>query len=358
MGGKSHFCYGGESEQEKAGDGFNLLVQKCRDDAFEDIISGQVWKLKKLKKVHFLPDGNAAFPINELPVLFWGEPSSGKFAAIEGHRLVIHADILAATFFMLSRYEEIDSPHLDKHGRYPFTASVCSRCDLIDLPIVDYYTLVLKAWLEKLTGVKFDIPHKFHFHFSHDVDYMLLSHPFTKWVDVIARDVVKARWDFLQQDFPSLFKGFREDRYFKDLKRLVETARENGNQDIFYLLTSKPLFSRDGYSLKSKPTKVALDYLQNNAARIGLHASYASFDRPELYSVEKERLEKACGIPISDARQHYLRVARLITGIHEVPGCVARLQVFEQEASAAEPASNTACSMCCRIASWIFTSGP
>jgi hypothetical protein len=305
---KIRFTYGENLPQGKDENGFSIFVQKCQENAFDEITSGQVEKLVSLKKEDFLPQGHHGFPLAEIPVLFWGEPSHKKFATITDHQLVIHADIIAAIFFMLSRYEEVFSTQSDKHGRYPFQASVYSRYNLIDLPIVDYYVLILKAWLESLTGAKFQIPPKFRFHFSHDVDYMFLSHPFNKWLDVIARDLLKSRWDFLKEDFPSSFKGFQEDLYFKDLKRLVEMARENGNTDIFYLLTSKPLFSRDGYTLDGKRNKFVLDYLIDSGASIGLHTSYASFDKAELFKIEKERLENASGIALTDARQHYLRV--------------------------------------------------
>ena len=231
-----------------------------------------------------------------------------KFAEIQGNNLTLKADILAAAFFMLSRYEEIDSPHLDKHGRYQYSASVTSRYGLIDLPIVDIYALLLKVWLEALTGEQITPPHRFQFHFSHDVDYMFLSHPFHKWLDVIARDLAKGRLDFFRQDFPSLFTDYTEDAYYRDLRRLVEMAQANGSHDVFYLLTSREPFARDGYSLKDRRVRTAIDLLKSSGMQIGLHASYRSYDKAELYAIEKQRLEESTGITCRGSRQHYLRI--------------------------------------------------
>ena len=287
---------------------FTLQIQACPETALDDMVAGKPDKLDNLNPSHFLPANVSKFPFESLPILFWGDASAVKFAEIQGNNLTLKADILAAAFFMLSRYEEIDSPHLDKHGRYQYSASVTSRYGLIDLPIVDIYAMLLKVWLEALTGEQITPPHRFQFHFSHDVDYMFLSHPFHKWLDVIARDLVKGRLDFFRQDFPSLFTDYTEDAYHRDLRRLVEMAQANGSHDVFYLLTSREPFARDGYSLKDRRVRTAIDLLKSSGMQIGLHASYRSYDKAELYAIEKQRLEESTGITCRGSRQHYLRI--------------------------------------------------
>lgn len=295
---------------------FTLQIQACPQTALDEMTAGKPDKLTSLSPSQFLPAGVADFLFDALPILFWGDVSSAKFAEINGKKLTLHADILAAAFFMLSRYEEIDSPHLDKHGRYKYSASVSSRYELIDLPIVDIYSLLLKTWLEALTGERITPPHRFTFHFSHDVDYLFLSHPFLKWLDVMARDLAKGRLDFFRQDFPSLFQSYTEDAYFRDLHRLVEMAQSNGSQDVFYLLTSREPFARDGYSLKNRRVRKVLEYLKDSGMQIGLHASYRSYDKPVLYKTEKQRLEAAIGRTCRGSRQHYLRIRTPYTWKH------------------------------------------
>ena len=303
-----HCVYNAQSSVTDDSAAFTLHIQTCPESALDEMTAGKPDKLTSLSPSQFLPAGASDFPFDALPILFWGDASTGKFAEIQGNNLTLKADILAAAFFMLSRYEEIDSPHLDKHGRYQYSASVASRYGLIDLPIVDIYALLLKVWLEALTGEQITPPHRFQFHFSHDVDYMFLSHPFHKWLDVIARDLVKGRLDFFRQDFPSLFTDYTEDAYYRDLRRLVEMAQANGSHDVFYLLTSQEPFARDGYSLKDRRVRTAIDFLKSSGMQIGLHASYRSYDKAELYAIEKQRLEESTGITCHGSRQHYLRI--------------------------------------------------
>jgi hypothetical protein len=303
-----HCVYGPQASTKKNSADFILQIQACPENALDEMVTGKPDKLENLTPAQFLPAEVSGFPFDSLPILFWGDASTAKFAEIQGNRLILHADILAAAFFMLGRYEEINSPHLDKHGRYQYSASVASRYGLIDLPIVDIYALLLKTWLEVLTGESITPLHRFQFHFSHDVDYMFLSHPFYKWLDVILRDIVKTRPDFLQQDFPSLFHNYKEDAYYRDLRRLVEMAQANGRQDVFYLLTSREPFAREGYSLKGRRVRKVLEYLNESGMQIGLHASYRSYDKAELYATEKKRLEDAIGVTCHGSRQHYLRI--------------------------------------------------
>ena len=311
-----HCVYGTQASAAEESAEFTLQIQTCPGNALDELVAGNPDKLVNLAPKQFLPASVSEFPFDELPILFWRSKAPRKFAEIQGKKLTLHADILAAAFFMLSRYEEIDSPHLDKHGRYQYSASVASRYGLIDLPIVDIYALVLKAWLEALTGEKITLPHRFQFHFSHDVDYMFLSHPFHKWLDVMARDLAKGRLDFFRQDFPSLFRNYTEDAYYRDLRRLVEMSQDNGGRDVFYLLTSQEPFARDGYSLKDRRVRAVLDFLKASDIQIGLHASYRSYDKPALYSVEKQRLEEAIGRACRGSRQHYLRIRTPYTWTH------------------------------------------
>ncbi len=300
--------YGAQASAAEKSAEFTLQIQACPANAPDEMVAGNPDKLNNLAPAQFLPAEVSGFPFDSLPIMFWGDAPPAKFAEIQGKKLTLHVDILASAFFMLARYEEVNSPHLDKHGRYQYSASVASRYGLIDLPIVDIYALVLKTWLEALTGEKITPPHRFQFHFSHDVDYMFLSHPFHKWLDVMARDLAKGRLDFFRQDFPSLFHNYKEDAYYRDLCRLVEIAQANNSHDVFYLLTSQETFARDGYSLKGRRVRKVLEYLKENDMQIGLHASYQSYDKPALYDTEKQRLEDAIGVTCHGSRQHYLRI--------------------------------------------------
>lgn len=70
-----------------------------------------------------------------------------------GQTLLIHADIIASTYYLISRYEEMTKrKDRDALGRFPHTSSLLHRMGLLDRPIVDEYALALKKLLRQ-TGI-------------------------------------------------------------------------------------------------------------------------------------------------------------------------------------------------------------
>jgi peptidoglycan/xylan/chitin deacetylase (PgdA/CDA1 family) len=67
-------------------------------------------------------------------------------------RVTINADIVSAAFYLLSGWQEYFSAERDRHGRFPYSASVQQRYGFVDLPVVNYYFDVLKVAVEHVTG--------------------------------------------------------------------------------------------------------------------------------------------------------------------------------------------------------------
>lgn len=60
---------------------------------------------------------------------------------------VVHADIIASTYFLISRYEEMVRRGLrDEHGRFPGKESLPYRAGFLHRPIVDEYRMLLHRW--------------------------------------------------------------------------------------------------------------------------------------------------------------------------------------------------------------------
>ncbi len=58
-------------------------------------------------------------------------------------------DLLAASFFCLSRYEEYLPHFADQHGRFPATESAAYRHNFLQTPIVDHWALMLAQKLHE-----------------------------------------------------------------------------------------------------------------------------------------------------------------------------------------------------------------
>src|SRR5690606_35995512 len=59
-------------------------------------------------------------------------------------------DLFAATFYLISRYEEYLPHQRDKHNRYNHQDSVCFKGKFLEYPIVNIWVTRLKSLLEEL----------------------------------------------------------------------------------------------------------------------------------------------------------------------------------------------------------------
>ncbi len=104
--------------------------------------------------------------IEDLPLLY-GTPRVER----QGDRLIVHADIVASAFFLLTRYEEVVRREVrDPHGRFPGWESLPGRAGFLDRPLVDEYAALLRKWLRE-AGVEVPEPARnYSVLLTHDVD--------------------------------------------------------------------------------------------------------------------------------------------------------------------------------------------
>ena len=75
-----------------------------------------------------------------------GEPREEWSA--DGSQLIIHADLLASTYFLISRYEEMyRRSERDSYGRFPGKSSLPYRAGFLHRPIIDEYGEALRQIL-------------------------------------------------------------------------------------------------------------------------------------------------------------------------------------------------------------------
>lgn len=257
--------------------------------------------------VYGTADSIPELPLQEIegtPLLF-GTPK----VEMVRDTLVIHADLIASTFFLITRYEEIIQRNLrDEHGRYPGKQSLPYRAGFLHRPIVDEYRLLLRKWLQKyglhIPDIKKETKH---IYLTHDLDAPTL---YRTWKGVIrsVRDgrgiirSIKGKYGPVENDpyytFPWMF----------DQNNML---REQVGEDIWQAI----LFVRSGgkckqdkphYSLRSNDISHLLDSVFSNDIQIGLHSSYQAGITPTLINSEKLNLEENTGKSIRLNRHHFL----------------------------------------------------
>ena len=96
------------------------------------------------------PQSMPSLPLQEIegiPFLY-GSP---KIETIDG-TIICHADLIASTYFLISRYEEFIHPdtNRDSHGRYIGKLSIPAKANFIHRPIIEEYGELLRNLLLRL----------------------------------------------------------------------------------------------------------------------------------------------------------------------------------------------------------------
>ena len=223
-----------------------------------------------------------------------------------GPKSSIPFDIFAASFYLISRYEEY-LPHVkDKHGRYTATQSLAFKYQFLEKPVVDIWAYKL------LESIKVRFP---------DYEYKKRAYQYISTIDIdnayaykykslvrsvggFFNDLIHFRIIDVWTRFAVTFKLKKDP--FDTFQKIINIKKEKKIRTIFFFLIGDyTTFDTNVSASKSKYRlliKEMVDY-----ARVGLHPSYFTMKNASLLKKEKERLEAIINMPIQRSRQHYLR---------------------------------------------------
>ncbi|MDR2920721.1 MAG: polysaccharide deacetylase family protein [Tannerella sp.] len=242
--------------------------------------------------------------IDDIPILF-----GQALVEQKDGRLIVYADIIAGSFFLLSRYEEIIQRNIrDKHGRFPGKESLPFRAGFIHRPVVDEYGRLLRDWLSQV-GVNVESPPEVfqRINLTHDVDAPFFMRTWRNIARGIRdkeniRKLLKIKFGPLENDpfytFPWFLKENEQVQncFGKELCTSVFFMKAGGNE-----LRDKPR-----YNLYGKDIKALFKLIANYGGIIGLHSSYQAGRYPDIIPEEKNSLEKAIDTKITANRHHFL----------------------------------------------------
>lgn len=217
-------------------------------------------------------------------------------------------DIFAVSFYLLSRYEEYN-PKIsrDQHNRFPVTESVSYQLGFHRKPVVNMLAYALGEEIQKqYPSFEFQKP-EFKSLTTYDVDiaYQYRGKGLFRFIGSLGKS-------FLHLDFITIFKnilgaiGMNHEDSFDRFLLHQDLAKSENSKPIHFILTSSFSKYNKNINPKSKTFKELIRFLKG-FSEIGLHPSYLSSERPELFVKEKNLLEEIGDIQVTKSRQHYLR---------------------------------------------------
>jgi hypothetical protein len=292
--------------------GREIVVVPCSAEDWSGLLELPPRALESIPLTDVLPRGVRLPLPRTLPVLFRGRTGEGRAVPVERRegRIVFHVDILAATIFQLSRWEETLIRERDEHDRVPADACVATRQGFLDRPIVDEYALILREWLRQLLPGWEPRRRVFGIRLSHDVDTIW---PFPRRRDglrAVLRSLASpsdsrlgetARQATLRIFAPTRSSGFR------GIRRLARISRTFGMRSAFFFMGADGSTHDNGYRVGSRPVRRLISELTSQGFELGFHPGYRTHSDPARFSVEKQRLDRALGTSRYGGRQHFLR---------------------------------------------------
>lgn len=218
-------------------------------------------------------------------------------------------DLFAASFYLLSRYEEYLPHEKDMYGRYAHENSLAFREKFLQLPLINIW---IKDFRKQLQS-KFP-NHMFHnaepktsFLATYDIDqaYSYMHKSFWRNANGFFRSLIKGDMRAVKQRW-NVLSGKEEDPF--SAYQWMDQLNKKHRLKTFYFFIIADKAGK--YDKNISPAKKGMrDLIRHHSARypVGIHPSWQSGDDITLMEKEKKTLEKIAGKEIKDSRQHYIR---------------------------------------------------
>jgi Family of unknown function (DUF7033) len=215
-------------------------------------------------------------------------------------------DLFAASFYLISRYEEYLPFSADKHGRFEANQSLAGKNGFLQEPVVDQWVCKLGKMLnEKFPNFK-PCERKFKYISTIDIDnaYAYLYKGTVRTIGASMRDLFKL-------DFNENIKRFQaltgEKDPFDTYGYLDALHKQYNINPLWFFLVGN-------YNTYDKNLPLDNEAFQElikevcAVSEIGIHPSYESNESFDQLKKEFDYLSGVTGKPITKSRQHYLRL--------------------------------------------------
>lgn len=166
-----------------------------------------------------------------IPFLF-AESSAAEVLTVDSGRAFIHYDVLAASFFFLSSWQEYEYMRRHNTVRYPYEASFQKKYQITQIPIVNYYFDIIKTAVEHVYGISLTVlgsdSRPFSICLTHDIDKC-----YTGWQQDLFSQIKKkkpgAAFHILRQ------RASGKDTWF-NFKQIMDLEKKYSAYSSFYFI--------------------------------------------------------------------------------------------------------------------------
>lgn len=219
---------------------------------------------------------------------------------------ILPYDILAASFYFVSRYEEYLPFIQDMHRRFRYEESIAFQKCFLNKPIVNIWAMSLGKKLKSIFPDLEFAKHYFRFYNTIDIDsaYSFKEKGALRKLFGFIKDLVKGNFAECALRFNVIFRG-KTDPY-DNFDYQISLIKKYKLKTIYFILFGRYGKYDKNISPYNKKFHRLIKYLCDYA-KVGIHPSYSSYDQEEELSIQIKELEQVIHKPIIRSRFHYLR---------------------------------------------------
>lgn len=224
-----------------------------------------------------------------------------------GEKSSLPFDVFAASFYLLSRYEEYMPYVADEYGRFPPEESIAYQYHFLKQPVVDIWAYEFKAVLQSFyQEFAFEVK-KFQFKPIIDVPvaYQYAHKGLVRTIGGSLKDLLALRFGDLYQRYLVLFK-LRKDP-FDTYKWLINNHKKRKLKPIFFFLLADYTNYDKSINHNNKHF-IALIKSVGDYFEAGLKGSFLALDNKEILKEEKRRFEQVFNKPLVSSRNSFSKL--------------------------------------------------
>ena len=221
---------------------------------------------------------------------------------------ILPFDPLAASFYLVSRYEEYLPHNKDQYGRFPMRESIAWQGNFLHRPVVHEWAALFLEAMKKIYPSLQGHPECYRYLPTIDIDhaYAYLARPLIRTTAGAARDLIHGRWHELEQRLQVL-TGMTTDPY-DNYQFIREVHLPYGQQVLWFILFANYGGNDNNIPTRSKSMARLLRDLDSENT-VGIHPSLSSGKHPHRLTSEIEGLSTLLKRTITTGRQHFLKIS-------------------------------------------------
>lgn len=281
-----------------------LRFEEITDQHRIVIIQSDFWDKRK----YLTPDSMPQLPLPQLegmPILY----GKGKCHYLK-HQIIIEADFIASTFFLLSRYEELFAHpnQKDSYGRMIGKESLLYQAQALQMPLIDRYAFFIQECLKKLGLEVPNYQPTSSIHLTHDVDTLAFYRSFRGSIGGIMRALVYPNHQ-LKYVLKSWFNSTKDTGF--QFPWMIQQDSLLSKATVYYFLKGVKQAKGLDYPKYSKRLLKKFLKLLPETTQFGLHTSTQADKNNQLIAKEKQQVEEWLEKPITNNRWHFLHTTQL-----------------------------------------------